>query len=106
MLIFQLFAVAILHCPLQSVTITQIARPPEIFTGFLAFFHLEISQPAIQECLCVFRPELKALIEICLGFLILIQGVIGIAAIVKGFGILRFHPDGLTEIVDGLLMTL
>ncbi len=44
----QLFAKTILHCPLQSVTITQVAGPPEIFTGFSCLLHLEINQTPIQ----------------------------------------------------------
>ncbi len=46
--IFHLFAKTILHCPLQSVTITQVAGPPEIFTGFSCLLHLEINQTPIQ----------------------------------------------------------
>jgi hypothetical protein len=47
-LVPQLFAVTILHCPLQSVTITQVAGPPEIFTGFSGLLQLEINQTPIQ----------------------------------------------------------
>ena len=43
-----LFAVTILHRPLQSVTITEVAGPSEIFTGFSGLLQLEISQTPIK----------------------------------------------------------
>lgn len=102
----KLFAQPILHRPLQSVAIAQVAGPLEITAGFSGFFQLEIGQTPIQMGLGVFRLDFQTLIKISLGLRVLIQGVVGIAAIVVCLGIFRLDPDGLAEVVNGLLVLL
>ena len=54
----------------------------------------------------VFGLQPQAFGILCLGLLVLLPGVIGVAAIVVSLGIFWIDPDGLVEVHDGLLVLL
>ena len=96
----------LLHGPLQPVTISQVAGLFEILAGISEALHLKIGQPPVQMRLGVFGIQSQAFGILRLGLPKLLQGVIGVAAIVVSLGIFGIDLDGLVKIHDGLLVLL